>query len=142
MLQTLKHALTTVDSAFGDSRLFCSRFFLQEILLTQFNANELDQLADNNTIASFTPATSSTSPNGGRPASGLAVFRKTSDNLFPIMFTSRVMVLKVQTMSHSFVLLNVYLCCEMHLFFQYLNSSQICRIFQTLLTLSTLMIYL
>ena len=92
----------------------CDVLFLQETLLTQFNANELDQLTDNNTIACFTPATPSTSPNGGRPRGGLAVFWKTSDtiNFFPIMFTNRVMGLKVQTMSHPFVLPNTYLCCD------------------------------
>ena len=37
----------------------------QETLLTQFNANELDQLTNNNTIACFTPTTPSTSPKGG-----------------------------------------------------------------------------
>ena len=80
-------------------------------MLTQLNANEVDQLTDNNTIACFTPATPSTSPNGGRPRGDLAVFWKTTDtiNFFPIMFTKRVMGLRVQTLSHSFVLLNVYL---------------------------------
>ena len=65
--------------------------------MTQFNANELDQLTDHNTIACFTPAIASTSPKGGRPSGGLAVFWKTSDtiNFFPIMFTNRVMGLKV-----------------------------------------------
>ena len=50
-----------------------------------------------------------TSPNGGRPTGGLAVFWKTfqTTNFFPIMFTSTVMALKVQAMIHSFVLLNV-----------------------------------
>ena len=92
----------------------CDVLFLQEILLTQFTANELDQLNDNNTIACFTPATASTSPNSGRPRGGLVVFWKISDtiNFFPIMFTNRVMGLKAQTLFHSFVLLNVYLCCD------------------------------
>ena len=87
----------------------CDMLFLQETLLTEFDANELDQLIDNNTIACFTPAIPSTSPNGGRPRGGLAVFWKTTDtiNFFPIMFTNRVMGLKFQTLSHSFVLLNV-----------------------------------
>ena len=38
---------------------------VQKTLLDQFNANELGQLTDNNTTDCFTPATSSTSPNGG-----------------------------------------------------------------------------
>ena len=92
----------------------CDLLFLQETLLTQFAANELNQLTDNNTIACFTSATASTSSNGGRPRGDLAVFWKTSDtiNFFPIMFTDRVMGLKVQTLSHYFVLLNVHLCCD------------------------------
>ena len=65
-------------------------FFLHEILLTQFDANELDQLTENSTIACFTAVTPSTSPNSGRLVGGLAVFSKTSDtiNFFPIVFTS------------------------------------------------------
>ena len=39
----------------------CDVLFLQEALLTQFNANELYQLTDNKTIDCFTPATPSTS---------------------------------------------------------------------------------
>ena len=68
--------------------------FLQKTLLNQFNANELDQLTDTDTIICFTPATASTSPNGGRQRGGLAKFWKSSDiiNFFPIMFTNRVMV--------------------------------------------------
>ena len=48
------------------------------------------------------------------PRDGLAVLWKASDtiNFFPIKFTSRVVGLKVQTLSHSFALLNVYLCCD------------------------------
>ena len=45
----------------------CDVISLQEILLTQFNANEFYQLTDNNTIACFIPATPSTSPNGEGP---------------------------------------------------------------------------
>ena len=92
----------------------CDVLFLQETLLTEFNANELEQLIDNNTIACFTPATLSTSPNGERPKGCLAVFWKTSDtiNFFPYTFTNRAMGLKVQIQSYSFVLLNVYLCCD------------------------------
>ena len=92
----------------------CEVLFLQETLLTEFNANELDHLTDNNTIACFSPATPSTFLNGGRPKGCLAAFWKTSDTIifFPIMFTSRVMRLKVQTLSHSFVLINVYQCCD------------------------------
>ena len=72
--------------------------FLQETLLIKFNAKEHDQLTDINTIACFTPASPSTSSNGERPKGDLAVFWKTSDtnNLFPIMFTSRVMGLMLQ----------------------------------------------
>ena len=49
-------------------------FFVQETMLTHFNANELDQFTEDNTIACFTPATLVTSPNGRRPADGLAMF--------------------------------------------------------------------
>ena len=92
----------------------CDVLFLPETLLTEFNANELDQLTDNNTIACYTPAIPSTSHNEGRPKGGLAVFWKTSDtiNFFPIMFTSRVFGFDVQKLSHFFVLLNVYLSCD------------------------------
>ena len=48
----------------------CDVLFLQETLSTMFNANELDQLTDSNTLACFTPATPSTSPIGGIPEEG------------------------------------------------------------------------
>ena len=117
--------------------------FLQETLLTQFNANELHHLTHINTIACFATATPSTSPKGGRPKDGLAVFWKTSDttNFFSFMFTSRVMGLKVQALSHSFVLLNVCLCCDDASLILLFGFHQICRIFQTLLTMSPFMIY-
>ena len=118
-------------------------FFLQETLWFQFNANELDQLTDNNSIACFTPATPNTSSNRGRPKSCLTVFCKTSNtiNFFPIMFKSRVMGFKVQTMSDSFVLLIVYLSSDESSLFHFMNSSQTCRIFQTLLTTSPLIFF-
>ena len=40
-----------------------------------------DDMTGNNTNTCFTPATPSTSPNGGRPAGGLAVFWKTTDTI-------------------------------------------------------------
>ena len=83
-------------------------------MLTQFNDNDLDQLTENNTIACSTSETPSTSPKPGRPAGDLAVFWKTSDTItfLPFMIASRVMGLKVQTISNSFVMLNIYLCCD------------------------------
>ena len=89
-------------------------FFLQETLLTHFNANELDVLTYKNTVACFTPATPGTSPNSGRPAGSLVMFQKTSDtdNFPPMLFTNRIMGMNVQKMSHSFAMLNVYLCCD------------------------------
>ena len=46
---------------------------LQEALLTQFNANELEVLTYKNTVVCFTSVTPETSPKDGRPADGLVV---------------------------------------------------------------------
>ena len=72
----------------------CDVFYLQETLLTQLIENELDDLTDDNTINSFTRATLSAFPNGGRPAGDLAMFWKVTDtiNFFPIMFTNRITI--------------------------------------------------
>ena len=68
----------------------CDVLFLHETLLTQFNANELDQLTDNNTISCFTPTTASTSSNGGSQEVAWLCFGKNQTPLSSFLLCLRI----------------------------------------------------
>ena len=68
----------------------CDVFFLQETLFTQFNANELDQLTDINTIACFKTATASTSLMEEGPEVAWLCFGKHQRPLTSFLFYLRI----------------------------------------------------
>ena len=92
----------------------CDILLLQETLLTEHNANELDTLVDNDFIFCHTPAVTNGNFLTGRPSSGLAIYWKAMDNFkcYPIMYTDRLMALRLENSTYKCVLLNVYLNCD------------------------------
>ena len=51
----------------------CDILLLQETLITDYNSNELDLIAEGNIAMTYMPAKICTNSTGGRPSDGLAM---------------------------------------------------------------------
>ena len=87
---------------------------IQETLLTDCNANELETVTDDRFIVEHRAAEHNGSFLTGRPSGGLAIYWKAIDNFTckPVMYTSRIMGLVLENPTYRMVIFNVYLNCD------------------------------
>ena len=77
----------------------CDILLLQETLVTNYNGNELDLIAEGNITMSYIPAKPGTNLSGRRPPAELAMFRRSGNNFTcnTIQYTDRIMGLNFKT---------------------------------------------
>ena len=91
----------------------CDILCLQETLLNDENSSNLDKL-DHNFLTAHVPAVRNLENFRGRASGGLALFWRKSDNVkcFPVLFSDRVMGLRIHFNDINYLLLNVYCFCD------------------------------
>ena len=92
----------------------CDILLLQETLITDYNSNELDLIAEGNIAMTYMPAKQCTNLSGGRPSAGLAIYWRSINNLTceTIRYTDRIIGLTLETNYFKYVILNVYMNCD------------------------------
>ena len=71
----------------------CDILLLQETLITDYNSNKLDLIAEGNIAMSYIPAKLCMNSTGGRPSAGPALFWRSVNKLTckTVQYTDRIM---------------------------------------------------
>ena len=107
--QSFNSKKVILDSLLNSCDLLC----LQETFINDENSLNLDTL-DESFISSYVPAWRNSEFSRGRCCGGLAIFWRKSYNvnIFPIQFSNRIMGVKLIINNVTYIVLNVYFCCD------------------------------
>ena len=92
----------------------CDILLLQATLITDYNNNELNLIAEGNIAMTYILAKQCMNLSDGRPSAGLTIHWRSINNLTreTIRNTDRIIGLTLETISFNYVIMNVYMYCD------------------------------